>query len=253
MTTTKMNKEQMVQFLDEHFKEVDENLQSRITYTANAWKKDAKAVTSIDLKDLVKEVMEALKPVENAEPAVANSVKKTLKTTKKTAEKAEEKPEEEKPVKEEKAPAKKTVGKKTPKSAVETEKVGDVEVATRFSDTISTEIGELSKVNINSIKELREALEQGEEIYFAFFWSKRLLNQFTYSAVETIKTPKSFNNDVDLVSCIYVSDEDVLALGVSSYTDAPYVIQPEELKANEDGIRISNHMEFEVYKLTPAE
>ena len=33
------NKEQMVQFLDEHFNEVtDKNLQDRIVYTANAWK-----------------------------------------------------------------------------------------------------------------------------------------------------------------------------------------------------------------------
>ena len=51
MTTAKMNKEQMVQFLDEHFNEVaDKNLQERITYTANAWKKDHDSVKLSDLR-----------------------------------------------------------------------------------------------------------------------------------------------------------------------------------------------------------
>ena len=64
-----------------------------------------------------------------------------------------------------------------------------------------------------------------------------------------MKKPKEFDNDLDLVSCIYLSDEGTLAIGVSSYTDAPYIIAPEDMKVTEDGFRYSNQMEFEVYRL----
>ena len=109
-----MNKEQMVQFLDEHFNEVtDKNLQERITYTANAWKKDHDSVKLSDLRPLVKEV-EALLPKEESKPAPANSTKKTLK---KSSKKEEPKTEETAPKEEKKAPAKKPVAKKSEKKS----------------------------------------------------------------------------------------------------------------------------------------
>jgi hypothetical protein len=254
MTTAKMNKEQMVQFLDEHFNGVtDKNLQERITYTANAWKKDHDSVKLSDLRPLVKEV-EALLPEEESKPAPANSTKKTLK---KSSKKEEPKTEETAPKEEKKAPAKKPVAKKSEKkSAVQKseQKGTNFDLAGMFEETITTEIGTLTKAqDIKTFADLRKALENEEEIYFAIYWTERLLRQFDYvGTIETVKKPKNFPNDLDLVSCIYLSDEDKLAVGISSYTDMPYIIQPKDMTITEDGFRYTSNMEFELYRLTDA-
>lgn len=254
MTTAKMNKEQMVQFLDEHFNEVtDKNLQERITYTANAWKKDHDSVKLSDLRPLVKEV-EALLPEEESKPAPANSTKKTLK---KSSKQEEPKTEETAPREEKKAPAKKPVAKKSKKeSAVQKseQKGTNFDLAGMFEETITTEIGTLTKAqDIKTFADLRKALENEEEIYFAIYWTERLLRQFNYvGTIETVKKPKNFPNDLDLVSCIYLSDEDKLAVGISSYTDMPYIIQPKDMTITEDGFRYTSNMEFELYRLTDA-
>lgn len=254
MTTAKMNKEQMVQFLDEHFNEVtDKNLQERITYTANAWKKDHDSVKLSDLRPLVKEV-EALLPEEESKPAPANSTKKTLK---KSSKKEEPETEETAPKEEKKAPAKKPVAKKSEKKSVvqKSEQKGtNFDLAGMFEETISTEIGTLTKAqDIKTFADLRKALENEEEIYFAIYWTERLLRQFDYvGTIETVKKPKNFPNDLDLVSCIYLSDEDKLAVGISSYTDMPYIIQPKDMTITEDGFRYTSNMEFELYRLTDA-
>lgn len=254
MTTAEMNKEQMVQFLDEHFNEVtDKNLQERITYTANAWKKDHDSVKLSDLRPLVKEV-EALLPEEESKPAPANSTKKTLK---KSSKKEEPKTEETAPKEEKKAPAKKPVAKKSEKkSAVQKseQKGTNFDLAGMFEETITTEIGTLTKAqDIKTFADLRKALENEEEIYFAIYWTERLLRQFDYvGTIETVKKPKNFPNDLDLVSCIYLSDEDKLAVGISSYTDMPYIIQPKDMTITEDGFRYTSNMEFELYRLTDA-
>ena len=256
MTTAKMNKEQMVQFLDEHFKEVtDKNLQERITYTANAWKKTPDSVKLSDLRPLVKEV-EALLPKEESKPAPANSTKKTLK---KSSKQEEPKTEETAPVEEKtekKAPAKKPVAKKSEKKpAVKpSDTVKGIEIADYFSDVIETEIGTLEKAqDIKTFADLRNALASEQEIYFAVYWSKRLIKQFGYSNIESIKSPKSFANDLDLVSCIYIGDEDTVAVGISAYTDAPYTFQPKDLITDEEsGLRYVNGAEFELYRLTDA-
>lgn len=254
MTTAKMNKEQMVQFLDEHFNEVtDKNLQERITYTANAWKKDHDSVKLSDLRPLVKEV-EALLPEEESKPAPANSTKKTLK---KSSKKEEPETEETAPKEEKKAPAKKPVAKKSEKkSAVQKseQKGTNFDLAGMFEETITTEIGTLTKAqDIKTFADLRKALENEEEIYFAIYWTERLLRQFDYvGTIKTVKKPKNFPNDLDLVSCIYLSDEDKLAVGISSYTDMPYIIQPKDMTITEDGFRYTSNMEFELYRLTDA-
>ena len=254
MTTAKMNKEQLVQFLDEHFNEVtDKNLQERITYTANAWKKDHDSVKLSDLRPLVKEV-EALLPEEESKPAPANSTKKTLK---KSSKKEEPKTEETAPKEEKKAPAKKPIAKKSEKkSAVQKseQKGTNFDLAGMFEETITTEIGTLTKAqDIKTFADLRKALENEEEIYFAIYWTERLLRQFDYvGTIETVKKPKNFPNDLDLVSCIYLSDEDKLAVGISSYTDMPYIIQPKDMTITEDGFRYTSNMEFELYRLTDA-
>lgn len=254
MTTAKMNKEQMVQFLDQHFNEVtDKNLQDRITYTTNSWKKNADSVKLSDLRPLVKEV-EALLPEEESKPAPANSTKKTLR---KSSKKEEPKTEETAPKEEKKAPAKKPVSKKSEKkSAVQKseQKGTNFDLAGMFEETITTEIGTLTKAqDIKTFADLRKALENEEEIYFAIYWTERLLRQFDYvGTIETVKKPKNFPNDLDLVSCIYLSDEDKLAVGISSYTDMPYIIQPKDMTITEDGFRYTSNMEFELYRLTDA-
>ena len=100
---------------------------------------------------------------------------------------------------------------------------------------------------------MRKALANEEEIYFAVYWTPRLLKQFGYSPIDSIKCPKSFANDLDLVSCIYIGDEDTIAVGISAYTDAPYNFQPKDLIVDEEsGLRYVNSAEFELYRLTSS-
>lgn len=264
MTTAKMNKEQMVQFLDQHFNEVtDKNLQDRIVYTANAWKKSPDSVKLSDLRPLVKEV-EAILPKEESKPAPANSTKKTLRKSSKKEEPVAEKTataeEKKAPVKKEEkkeAPAKKTAPKKPEKKPAvqKSEQKGTAfDLADTFADTIQTEIGTLEKAqDIKTFADLRKALANEEEIYFAVYWTPRLLKQFGYSPIDSIKCPKSFANDLDLVSCIYIGDEDTIAVGISAYTDAPYNFQPKDLIVDEEsGLRYVNSAEFELYRLTSS-
>lgn len=257
MTTAKMNKEQMVKFLDQHFNEVtDKNLQDRITYTANSWKKNADSVKLSDLRPLVKEV-EALLPKEESKPAPANSTKKTLRKSSKKEEPVAEKTAPVNKEEKKEAPAKKTAPKKPEKkSAVQkSEQKGTAfDLADTFADTIQTEIGTLEKAqDIKTFADLRKALANEEEIYFAVYWTPRLLKQFGYSPIDSIKCPKSFANDLDLVSCIYIGDEDTIAVGISAYTDAPYNFQPKDLIVDEEsGLRYVNSAEFELYRLTSS-
>lgn len=272
--TSKTTKQELANVLGANakvVKEQDKNLYDQMAYTSDMMKKDEKKVTRRDLVDLVKDVMKALgdKFVEPAlaqetpapvQPQAENAVKKL---TKGVSKKQEMKPTKEEPAKDksteeqgaEKAP-KKSLGKKstTKKSK---EGVTDLEPATSsdkavqlakmFPKEISVgdDTYELAE-DIKTFDDLYDALEKDEEIVFAYYWTKRHLKQFDYF-MGWLGQPKSFDNDLDLATAMYVSDEKKVAYQISMYTEAVYTILPTDFE-EVDGVRVAGGIEYQIYR-----
>ena len=273
--TSKTTKQELANVLGANakvVKEQDKNLYDQMAYTSDMMKKDEKKVTRRDLVDLVKDVMKALgdkfvepalaqeTPAPAVQPQAENAVKKL---TKGVSKKQEMKPAKEEPAKDksteeqgaEKAP-KKSLGKKstTKKSK---EGVTDLEPATSsdkavqlakmFPKEISVgdDTYELAE-DIKNFDDLYNALEKDEEIVFAYYWTKRHLKQFPYF-MGWLGQPKSFDNDLDLATAMYVSDEKKVAYQISMYTEAVYTILPTDFD-EVDGVRVAGGIEYQIYR-----
>lgn len=284
--TTKTTKEQLKNFLGANVKAVqkkDKDLFDRIAYADKMAKKDDSKVQRKDLVDLAKEVIALLgsavvepalaqeTPLAPIEPQAENSVKKLAKGVSKkqksmeeTAESSEESGESEEtaeetqeaPAKEEKVDkksAKKSLGgKKAPKkdgvTALEgSENQKTVQMAKAFPKTLT--VGDTTyelAEDIKTLDDLYEALNKDEEIVFAYYWTKRHLKQFPYFG-GWLGQPKSFDNDLDLATAIYVSDEKKVSYQVSMYTEAVYTILPTDFDI-EDGVRVAGGIEYQIYR-----
>ena len=273
--TSKTTKQELANVLGANakvVKEQDKNLYDQMAYTSDMMKKDEKKVTRRDLVDLVKDVMKALgdkfvepalaqeTPAPAVQPQAENAVKKL---TKGVSKKQEMKPAKEEPAKDksteeqgaEKAP-KKSLGKKstTKKSK---EGVTDLEPATSsdkavqlakmFTKEISVgdDTYELAE-DIKTFDDLYDALEKDEDIVFAYYWTKRHLKQFDYF-MGWLGQPKSFDNDLDLATAMYVSDDKKVSYQISMYTEAVYTILPTDFE-EVDGVRVAGGIEYQIYR-----
>lgn len=261
--TSKTTKQELAEVLGANakaVKEQDKNLYDQMVYTSDMMKKDQKKVTRKDLVDLVKDVIKSLgdkfvepalaqeTPVETVQPQAENAVKKLAKGSKK-----------EEPVEEQGAEApKKSLGKKSKEGvtdlknnkAVQLEKMFPqaVELAKMFPQTIEYE-GDTYEIaeDIKTMKDLYEVFsKEDEDIMFAYYWSKRHLKQFPYFN-GWLGQPKSFDNDLDLAVCFYISDSLKVLHNVSRYTEAVYTILPEDLE-EVDGIRFAGGIEYQIYR-----
>ena len=280
--TSKTTKQELKNILNANskaVKEADKNLFERIAYTGKKAKEDDSKVSRKDLADLVKEVMNLLgeklvvpalaEETVKAEPKAEDSVKKLSKGVskkqksmeKEVAEEVEANSEETAEVVEEateekvddKKSAKKSKGKKEqPKKdgviALEgSENQKTIQMAKQFPQTL--EVGDVKyelAEDIKTMEDLYNALGNDEEIVFAYYWTKRHLKQFDYFG-QLLGQPKSFDNDLDLCTAIYVSDEKKVAYQVSMYTEAFYTILPQHF-AEEDGIRVAGGIEYQIYR-----
>ena len=280
--TTKTNKETLKTFLGlnaKAVKEQDKNLFDQMMYTDKMLRKDESKVTRKDLVDLAKSVI-ALLGDRCVEPALAqektpatpqaeNSVKKLAKGVSKKQETKEETSSEESgesektaeetqeaPAKEEKVDkksAKKSLGgKKAPKkdgvTALEgSENQKTVQMAKAFPKTLT--VGDTTyelAEDIKTLDDLYEALNKDEEIVFAYYWTKRHLKQFSYFG-GWLGQPKSFDNDLDLATAMYVSDEKKVSYQISMYTEAVYTILPTDFE-EVDGVRVAGGIEYQIYR-----
>ena len=265
--TAKTTKQELKDFLGANAKAInkkDKNLFERLAYADAMLKKDEKQVTRRDLAELAKEVIRVLgdkvvtpalaeeptelqpiTPVETHEPKAENSVKKAGKGVAKVQKTMEEAKEAEKP-------AKKSLGKKKePKDGVTvldgTDAKKAVQLAKAFppSLTVGESNYELAE-DINSMEDLYNALENDEEIVFAYYWTQRHLKQFDYFA-GWLGQPKFFDQDLDLATTMYVSDEGKVSYQVSMYTEAVYTILPKDFEVT-DGVRFASGIEFQIYR-----
>lgn len=261
----KLTKAQLTVVLRENFKAVkkaSKEVAERITYASKAYKEDEKSVTKKDLLDLVKETMTVLgdkfilatDSMDVSVPVLAeNSVKpsgkklssKKSKDAEPKTEETDEEPKEEAPKKPAKKSAVSQKGKKT-----KSEK--EVILAEQFSEeiTVPSEDGEDRYTiahDIKSMEDLIEAFNNEETIVFAMYWSKRHLKQFSYFNGD-FDSPSEFPMDLDLASCIYVSDDGVVAYATSLYTEGCYMFKPDSFEEI-DGLRFAGSIEFQIYRL----
>lgn len=266
--TAKSTKQELKDFLGANIlavKKVNKDLYDQMVYADKMLKKDESKVTVKDLLDLARESLKilgesAVFPTKKV--AVENSTKKlTKKVKEEPKEEIAEEPmveikavEEEPKVEEEKpAKAKKSLGKKKeqPKKdgvvALEENSNKAIQMAKMFPATLQVgdETYKLAP-EIKTMEDLYTTLQDGEkEVVFAYYWTKRHLKQFNYFG-NLLGQPKSFDNDLDLATAIYVSDEKKVSYQVSMYTEAFYTVLPEHLE-EENGIRIAGGIEFQIY------
>lgn len=263
--------EQLKSFIGANVSEVkkqDKNLFDRISYTDKAMKKDPKAVKKADLVDLAKDITKLLgDAVKEAvatptlTPVAENSVKPVAKLSakggKKSAEKTEDKTEskEETPVTTEKDSEKKSekteVKAPKPKAEKKAPKVEDLRddyaTAESFPDTLKMGEAEYAIAHdITDMEKLLEAVNNDEDIVFAFYWSKRHLVQGNY-AMGRLKHPKSFADNLDLATCLYVSDNKTVTYALSMYTEALYMVMADSFEEI-DGMRFCLGIEFQIYR-----
>lgn len=268
--TTKTTKEQLKNILGANAKAVktaDKALFDRIAYADKMAKKDDSKVSRKDLVDLVKEVITllgdklvvpALAEETPAKPVAENSVKKLGKSSSKSKKTAETEETAEEPKEEPKAEPKKPVAKAKKSSKKSEDGVTESSkktvqnkafvLAEVFPETFELE-GQKYELasDIANMGQLYDALEKDESLVFAMYWTKRHIKQFGYG-VETLKAPKEFPMDLDLATCIHVSEECIVAYAISMYTEACYMYLPNDIEEVE-GIRYANGVEFQIYRM----
>ena len=188
-------------------------------------------------------------------PTAENLVKKTSKV-KKSAEKTTEDTPKDTKTEAPKTEAPKTEAPKaeTKKSAAKTAKkstkpVDDdaethkIVAAQIFPDTIEID-GEVFSID-HEVKTIEDLNTEDKEFEFAFYWTPTHLRKFTYQSADK-KQPKSFPGDLDTCQLVYVSDRGLVAYVISDATEGFYTIYPEDMEET-DGIRYSNHCEFQIY------
>lgn len=268
--TRSTNKEQLKEFLNANYgavKKADKTLAQSIMYASTQDKKDPKSVKRADLIDLAKQVMTVLgdKVVDALAPAptpivAENSVKPKLKAKgQKSAEKSEEEAPQQTAEPEKKSAPK---GKTSPKAQSKQKKDDKAELqsaqplATKECFPEVLELGDSGAKyalaeDIQSMEDLHNALNNDEEIVFAYYWNKRLLKQFPYFS-DWLGHPKSFKDDLDIATTLYVSDEYKVAYQVSAYTEAVYTVLPTDFEVV-DGIRVAGGIEFQIYRAVADE
>ena len=274
--TSKTTKQELKNILNANSKavrEADKNLFERIAYTGKKAKEDDSKVSRKDLADLVKEVMNLLgeklvvpalaEETVKAEPKAEDSVKKLSKGVSKkqksmekeevaeveadseeTAEVVEEATEEKVDAKSAKKSSK---GKKEPKKDDATASPKGTVQKDIFPDNLKVGDTEYKLAHdIQSMDDLYKALENDEEIVFAFYMTKTHLKKYGYF-YNMLGTPKSFDNDLDLATTLYVSEERKIAYHISMYTEGCYNTLPEDFEEVE-GIRYAGSCEFQIYR-----
>lgn len=268
----------IVEYLEKNLGSIsDESLAKQVGHVL----KNVAKVKLEDLKAVSTEVAsflimgESLAPVENkvkitpkkqvapqevekkaVKPVVAKKAEVVSKVDLTTAEAIDEvanKAEEKKPVVKAKAKVEpKAQDTKTPAKKESKAKENAIDMLGNFPREIDSQLGKLVFTDkYTTFEEFRKATEEeGKELVFAVYWSKRILRQFNYDAVGMLKngSPKSFENDLDLVTPMYNGSVNNTVFGLSAYTEYMYIFVDGEL-AIEDDLRFVNGAEYALYEV----
>lgn len=268
----------------------DKNLAERIAYAVKMFSKDQTKVMKNDLYELAQEVMTALTPA----PAPVEASLKPKKTGGITKAKKSEEPVEEVPAEteteeveetEDEAPVEKPESKKTGKKSLSKSKdskkpekkktevetlpaasnvgVDNLPSAKMFPAEIDhPELGKIVACTgaYTTYAEILKALEEEKTLYFACYWTKRQIREFSYAATKMIKpevVKNGFPYDLDILMAVLPCETMERVFAMSRITEALFQFEGEDFKPVEDTdprsgekfqIRVSAGMEFEIYR-----
>lgn len=240
-------------------KKLDKDLFKRFV-EANKKLNANERVPKKDLLALVNEAIEVIDKAEKATPKKEASVKPAASKSKKAPAKkaapakkeAKKTPAKKSATKEtasskKKAPAKKSPAKKASKKvAKETApKLDDM-----FPKTFEDESGVYTRADdIKDLNDLREALENDEDIFTAAYLTPEFLKNFDYGAgqLPKSKVPKKFNRNLDLCAVVFAGENIPNFITVSTYTEVSYWWKGSSLKQTAKG-RKATHFMYEVYR-----
>ena len=250
--TTNMKKDEIVKtlglFLTGDMTGIDQNLIDRVKYTVNNYKPSKVSLKT--LTDLRAEVSTAIK-----------EAVKTTKTSKKQPVEALKKPGK-KPTAPKKPPVKEEEPDEEPEEKKPTKapkKDSKYVMESCFPDTVEDEeLGTLVRVHdkFHTYDELREFVENGGELYFATYWTPRLIKQFAYGRTWEVPCPASFPNDLDLLAVLLTCENIERVWCMSRYTESLMNFDGKSLKPIMDidpktgercSIRVMNGMEYDIY------
>jgi hypothetical protein len=225
-------------------------VEAQVKRPAPKAKAPAKVVEAESEDDDEPEVQEAPKSRKPAPKAPAKTSAPAPKG--KTAPKSEE---PKAPVKKGlKAPVKAPVKKETPK-VLPTKKVGTQEVVEFFPDTIEDKtLGTLTAQHgkYMTVKEINEAIADGETLLVGTYWNERQIKQFGYEELYGVKVPNGkFPNDMDILQVMFTGEKTSFFYAMSLITEAVFRFGGDSLKPFTDNgkkVRIDNGMEYELYK-----
>lgn len=181
---------------------------------------------------------------------------KPKKKIKKSTKAKTEKTEEDEPPKKSKL----SKNKKEVEEAPVLSKKSKLPTAKIFLDTIDHEdLGKLKAVpdKYHDYEDLKEALNDGKEIYFACYWTPRHIKEYNYSVTNMVTAPKKFPDDLDLLMACVPCENVERVWCMSQYTEAMFFFEGPDLEPIEDTdlktgekfkIRVSNGMEYELYE-----
>ena len=261
MMTAKNSKKELFAEVERVLKEspvLEKNWVDRAKYAIKA---GLEKCSKTDLLSLLKDAADFIKTPTPA--PVENSTKPSLKKPKQKAEETTE--AEEKEEKTEKATSKKKLGKKTaektPDKVEGAEKLSkkSFDTAKIFPKTLEVkDLGtlEVRNTEFKSMSEVTEAINEGRELYFATYWTPRMLKEFAYAQANGVPCPKAFDSDLDILMAVVTCTNVERVWAMSVYTEAMYAFNGEDLTAmtekdtdgNEYAIRVANGLKFEIYE-----
>jgi len=268
--TEKTSKQELVNVL-KGAKVSEKNLGERVKYALDMFAKDMTKVTKADLFELAQEVIKSLTPAPapveaSLKPKSKLGAKKSETKPETKEETAETEKKEEKP----KSPKGKTAAKADkPKDGIETlppaSNVGvdNLPSAKIFPKEIEhPELGKLIACTgaYTAYAEVMKAIEEEKTLYFACYWTKRQIKEFSYAASKMIDpnlVKNGFPNDLDILMAVLPCETMERVFAMSRITEALFQFEGDDFKPVEDTdprsgdkfqIRVSAGMEFEIYR-----
>ena len=264
--------------------QLSKSVRDRITYTLAAFDKTPKQVTNSILSELANDIAAEIRALAEAqnEQSKAEEAKKPalVENSPKLKSKGKIKPTA-KPVEEQVAPVaepevpvaepevaqveepvatEKPAEEKKPKSKIAAKGKAKSDTPKKdapakpdpvdhFPETLTHEaLGELvsCKGKFLTIQEIRDYVTSDKTMYIAAHWSKKMLKQFEYGKIHSVKAPKEFPHDLDILTAVIVCDNVDRLWAMSVYTEAMMYFEGVDLVAVE-GVRFSEGLEFEFY------
>lgn len=231
----------------------DKNLWARMQDTSEALVKGEK-IAKRDLLDLLDDCFAVVASAES-KPDKEKPSKKKQTTSKKESslkskkQKDAEQTEEEKP-KQSNGKGKKSEPAKEQSAEPKAEKKAEgnkVDFSKVFPEEFEDEDNVYTRADdIKNIKDIRKAIENGDDLYIVRYISKKILNEMGYCDGQ-VKALKEFPDDRDIMAILYVGEKAQIYYALSTYTEAMLSYTGTNMRRVKDGYR-RGVVPYEVYR-----